>query len=175
MSEALALGCTVWNTAGHKDAWLKARLPLEGLERRVMGIEPALSIHAAQAVGFPYLLCLYRWETRRLGMRRQELMSCLVDRCQGVSTTLEDVEFGDPLASAALPSPELDTPPLERKARHHVMQVRRHRLKRRGATRLELVRCQAVRKPLWLVTGHHAQHGELELLIDGINGGYYLM
>ncbi|UYG08988.1 hypothetical protein [Halomonas sp. M4R1S46] len=170
-----ASGSIIHDAGEHEDAWLETRLPLEGLERRVMGIDPALGICGVQAIGFPYLLCLYRWETRRWGVRRQELMSCLVDRCQGVSTTLEGVEFGDPLASAVLPPPELDTPPLERKARHHVMQVCRHRLKRRSAAGLELVCCQSVRKPLWRVTGCHARHGELELLIDGLNGGYYLL
>ena len=162
-------------SATDEEAWLRARLPRDALARRLAGVDPALRLGKARAVGFPYLLCLYRWETRRFGQRRQEWMSCLVDRCQGVSTTCEGIEFGEPLAAADLPSAELDTPPLERKARQHVMQVRRHRLKRRGATGLELARCITVRKPLWRVTAHHARHGELEVLIDALNGGYYLL
>lgn len=158
-----------------EEAWLKARLPLQDLERRVSLIGAGLRMLDAEAVGFPYLLFLYRWETRRWGIPGHELMSCLVDRCQGVSTTLEGVEFGLPLVPATLPVPELATAPLERKARQHVMQVRRHRLKRRGANGLELMRCQYVRKPLWRVRGQHVQHGDLELLIDAINGGYYFM
>ena len=163
------------NDSAGEEAWLKARLPLEGLERRLAMIDPGLRIVDIEPVGFPYLLFLYRWESRRWGTRRQELMSCLVDRCQGVSTTLEGVEFGDPLASATLPAPELETPPLERKARQHVMQVRRHRLKRRSAAELELARAQNIRKPLWRIHAQHGQHGELDLLIDAINGGYYVM
>lgn len=164
-----------WPSAINEEPWLRARLPRDALARRLAGIAPALSLGEAQAIGFPYLLCLYRWEARRLGQRRQEWMSCLVDCCQGVSTTLEEVELGEPLAVADLPRAELDTPQLERKARQHVMQVRRHRLKRRSAQRLELVRCETVRKPLWRVTAHHAEHGELALLIDALNGGYYLL
>ncbi|WP_136248704.1 hypothetical protein [Halomonas borealis] len=162
-------------SVAQEEAWLHARLPQDGLARRLTTIDPALSLGEVRAVGFPYLLCLYRWETRRLGRQRQEWMSCLVDRCQGVSTTCEGIEFGEPLATADLPHAALDTPPLERKARQHVMQVRRHRLKRRSATGLELARCDTVRKPLWRVTAHHARHGELELLIDALNGGYYLL
>ncbi|NWN84057.1 MAG: hypothetical protein HLX48_13850 [Halomonas sp.] len=168
-------GSPAQGIADGQEAWLKARLPLDGLERRVAGIDPNLTVDAVEPIGFPYLLCLYRWNTRRWGMDRQELMSCLVDRCQGVSTTLEGVEFGTPLDAATLPPPELDTSPLERKARQHVMQVRRHRLKRRSASGLELVRCQAVRKPLWRITARHARHDELDLLIDALNGGYYLL
>lgn len=168
-------GSPVVDVADDREAWLKARLPLDALERRVASIDAELTIDRVEPIGFPYLLCLYRWDTRRWGMSRQELMSCLVDRCQGVSTTVEGVEFGTPLNAATLPAPELETPPLERKARQHVMQVRRHRLKRRSASGLELMRCQTVRKPLWRVTAHHERHGGLNLLIDALNGGYYLL
>lgn len=170
-----ALHDAAWPTATHEEPWLRARLPRDALARRLAGIDPDLRLGETRAIGFPYLVCLYRWEVRRFGQRRQEWMSCLVDRCQGVSTTFEGVEFGEPLAVADLPHAELDTPPLERKARQHVMQVRRHRLKRRSATGLELVRCETVRKPLWRVTAHHAKHGELALLVDALNGGYYVM
>ncbi|MDL4864275.1 hypothetical protein NPJ88_018235, partial [Halomonas elongata] len=134
---------------GTEEAWLAARLPLDDVARRVAGIDSSLDAREVQAVGFPYLLFTFRWESRRWGRTRQELMSCLVDRCQGVSTTLERIEFGSPPASPVWLQPELDTPPLERKARQHVMQVRRHRLKRRAASGLELVEQQWVRKPLW--------------------------
>ncbi|MFM9270761.1 hypothetical protein ACJ7V3_10910 [Halomonas elongata] len=158
-----------------EEAWLAARLPLDDVERRVGGIDTSLEVREVQAVGFPYLLFTFRWESRRWKRTRQELMSCLVDRCQGVSTTLERIEFGSPPASPVLLKPELDTPPLERKARQHVMQVRRHRLKGRAASGLELVEQQWVRKPLWRVAARHERYGDIELLLDGVTGGYYVM
>ncbi|WP_027966149.1 hypothetical protein [Halomonas halocynthiae] len=161
--------------SGSKEAWLEARLAKESVERRAVGIVAGLDIQSIAAVGFPYLLLEYCWEVRRWGRCRSERMACLVDRCQGVSTTLEGIAFGDALLSPLLPHAELEPEPLERKARQHVMQVRRHRLKRRSSSGLTLVSAQLVRKPLWRVVGNHGQHGELELLIDGVNGGYYLM
>ncbi|SHL32260.1 hypothetical protein [Halomonas caseinilytica] len=158
-----------------EEAWLSARLSLDDVARRIAGIDTALEARDVQAVGFPYLLFTFRWESRRWGRTRQELMSCLVDRCQGVSTTLERIEFGSPPASPVLLQPELDTPPLERKARQHVMQVRRHRLKRRAASGLERVERQWVRKPLWRVAARHKRYGDIELLLDGVTGGYYVM
>lgn len=160
---------------GAEEAWLKARLPRESVERRAVGVVSGFEVHSVVAVGFPYLLLEYCWEVRRWGQHRSERMGCLVDRCQGVSTTLEGIEFGDALPSPLLPDAALEVELLERKARQHVMQVRRHRLKRRSSSGLDLVSSQLVRKPLWRVFGSHDQHGELELLIDGINGGYYLM
>ncbi|MDR5860897.1 hypothetical protein FZZ93_12050 [Halomonas eurihalina] len=158
-----------------EEAWLAARLPLDDVARRISGIDTTLDAREVQAVGFPYLLFTFRWESRRWGRTCQELMSCMVDRCQGVSTTLERIEFGSSPASPVLLQPALDTPPLERKARQHVMQVRRHRLKRRAASGLELVASRRVRKPLWRVVARHQRHGDIELLLDGVTGGYYVM
>lgn len=159
----------------HGESWLQARLSREALPRRVQGIVPGFEILEVNAIGFPYLLLEYCWEVHRLGQRFDEHLSCLVDRCQGVSTTVSSIEFGEASVDAELPEAILATPPLERKARQHVMQMRRHRFKRRSASGLLLVSACFTRKPLWRVAGVHPQHGELDMLVDGINGGYYLM
>ncbi|MGM0987782.1 MAG: hypothetical protein ACQEXI_12470 [Pseudomonadota bacterium] len=140
-----------------------------------MSIDATLKVQEISAVGFPYHLFTFRWEALRWRVARQEIMSCLVDRLQGISTTLESVEFGDAPRNSKLPSPLLDGEGLEHKARQQVLLVRRHRLKRRGTACLELISQQPVRKPLWRVEVDSKNNGIFELLLDGMTGGYYVM
>jgi len=158
-----------------KEAWLDARLPLERLEERVQQIDRGFLILDVNPIGFPYLLCSFGWDYRKFLHQRREVMHCCVDRCQGVSTTIETVMLGEALEGAYLPAPVLDDASLERHAKRHVMQSRRHGLKRRDSAKVIMEKALHLRKPLWKVSAHHPQYGDHSLLLDGVTGGYLFL
>lgn len=158
-----------------KEAWLDARLPLERLAERIQQIDKGFSIQDAIPIGFPYLLCSFGWEYRKFLQQRREVMHCCVDRCQGVSTTIEAVMLGEALEGAYLPAPMLDDASLERLAKRHIMQSRRHQLKRRDSAKVVIEKIMHLRKPLWKVRADHPQLGEHSLLLDAVTGGHLFL
>ncbi|GAB2722528.1 hypothetical protein [Halomonas garicola] len=136
-------------------------------------LQKELSILSIKPVGFPYALFQFSWEYRNWSMHYTELLFCLVDRCHGVSASLEAAPLSQAPANIICPPALFDISTLEHTARRQAMQVQRGRLRRRSDMRL--VDQKNILKPLWRIDAELPGYDKIKLLIDGLSGGYYLL
>lgn len=153
--------------------WLRPSFTRTDAVCRAEQLQPGLRVLSATPIGYPYALFQFAWERRGWRSQHTESLFCLVDRCQGISASLEAAPLTQAPENIICPPACFDVMALENVARRQAMQVQRGRLRRRG--HMSLVDKREVLKPLWRIGAELPGYDNVTLLIDGLSGGYYLL
>lgn len=154
-------------------SWLNPSFSQEDAVRRAEQLQSGLNILSVMPIGFPYALFQFSWEYRNWRTHYTESLFCLVDRCRGVSASLEAAPLAQAPDNIVCPPAYFDIPDLENAAKRQAMQVQRGRLRRRSDMRL--IDQREILKPLWRIEAELPGYENIALLIDGLSGGYYLL
>lgn len=160
-------------TPDEKPLWITPNFSEEDALLKVEKLQKGLRAISVLPIGFPYALFHFSWNFKNLYSNYTEYLFCLVDRCRGVSASLEAAPLTSAPASVFCPAAFFELSDLEKIAKRQAMQVQRGRLRRRHD--MQLIDQREILKPLWRIDAELPGYENIALLVDGLSGGYYLL
>ncbi len=148
----------------------------EGVERLVRSTAPERTVRAERVLYYPYFWLQLRFAAHTVLGRSAVRLSCFVDSRTRVGATTDPFELEriDPDERDII-TPRVDESEAHRIAERYTVYVIRNRRRAFVAPTLEVLSCQMVHKPFWIVTCSRAQQPSLRVLVDGITGGFHLL
>ncbi len=148
----------------------------EGVERLVRSTAPEGTVRAARKLYYPYFWLQLRSAANTFLGRSAVRLSCFVDSRTRLGATTDpfELEHIDPDERDIVTS-RVDEREAHRIAERYTGYVLRNRRRALVAPTIEVLSCQMVHKPFWIVTCSRAQQPSLRVLVDGIIGGFHLL
>ena len=158
-------------------AAISGDLGREGVERLVQSTAPGRTVHAERKLYYPYFWLQLRYAAHTFLGRSAVRLSCFVDSRTRVGATTDpfELEHIDPDERDII-TPRVDECEAHRIAERYTGYVLRNRRRALVAPTIEVLSCQMVHKPFWIVTSRsRSQQSSLRVLVDGITGGFHLL
>ncbi len=155
-------------------AAITADLGREGVECLIRSMEPDWAIRAERRLYYPYFWLQLRYAANTSLGRSVLGLSCFVDLRTRVGATTDpfELEHIDPDERDII-TPRVDEAEARRIAERYTGYVLRNRRRALVAPTIDVVSCQMVHKPFWIVTCSRAHQPSFRVLVDGITGGFY--
>lgn len=155
-------------------AAITSELDQEGVERLLRPTAPEQTVRVERNLYYPYFWLQLRYAVHTVLGKSAVRLSCLVDsRTRTGATTdpfdLERIEANE----RDIIAPRVDEGEAHGIAERYIGYVLRNRRRALVASTLEVLSCELVYKPFWIVTCPHARKPSLRVLVDGITGGLH--
>jgi len=157
-------------------ASISGDLGREGVECLVRSTEPERAARAERRLYYPYFWLQLRYAANTCLGRSALGLSCFVDLRTRVGATTDpfELEHIDPDERDIITA-RVDEPEARRIAERYTGYVLRNRRRAFVAPTIDVLSCQMVHKPFWIVTCSRAHQPSFRVLVDGITGGFYLL
>ena len=149
----------------------------EGVERLVQSTVPEQTVRAERRLYYPYFWLQLRYGAHTFLGKSAVRLSCFVDSRTRIGATTDPFELEriDPNERDIITA-RVDESEAHRIAERYTGYVLRNRRRAFVAPTIEVLSCQMVHKPFWIVTSRsRAQPPSLRVLVDGITGGLHAL
>ncbi len=147
----------------------------EGVERLVQSTVPEQTVRAERRLYYPYFWLQLRYAAHTFLGKSAVRLSCFVDSRTRIGATTDPFELERIDANERdIITARVDESEAHRIAERYTGYVLRNRRRAFVAPTIEVLSCQMVHKPFWIVTTRSlAQQPSLRVLVDGITGGLH--
>lgn len=156
-------------------AAIASDLGKEGVERLVRSTAPEQTVRAERKLYYPYFWLQLRYAAHTFLGKSAVRLSCFVDSRTRIGATTDPFELErlDPNERDVI-TPLVDECEAHRIAERYAGYVLRNRRRAFVAPTIEVLSCEMIHKPFWIVTSRsRAQQSSLRVLVDGITGGFH--